>query len=59
MPFRDQLFDLVVFDPSHLIRLGDRSYMNIKYSKLDEDTWQDDLKKASMSAGVCSRVTAP
>ena len=45
MPFRDQLFDLVVFDPPHLIRLGDRSYMNIKYSKLDKDTWQDDLKK--------------
>lgn len=43
LPFDDERFNLVVFDPPHLTKAGDSSWLKIKYGKLDEETWRDDL----------------
>lgn len=43
IPFEDATFRLVVFDPPHLVRLGDNSYMAHKYGRLFP-TWETDLK---------------
>lgn len=44
MPFKDEQFKMVIFDPPHLNRLGKNSWMGLKYGVLNE-TWQDDLRK--------------
>lgn len=44
IPFADNSFDLVVFDPPHLIHVGDTSWLPKKYGKLDKKTWPQDLK---------------
>jgi len=38
-------YSLVVFDPPHLITLGNKSYMAKKYGTLDKKTWRSDLTK--------------
>lgn len=43
IPFEDESFYLVVFDPPHLIRAGDKSFLKLKYGRLDT-TWKDDIK---------------
>lgn len=43
MPFEDETFYLVVFDPPHLIKAGDNSWLAKKYGKLDKKYWQLDL----------------
>lgn len=55
MPFRDCQFHLVAFDPPHLARAGDKSWMAAKYGKLGP-SWREDL-----SAGFreCFRVLKP
>lgn len=45
MPFRDETFDIVVFDPPHFYRNGETGWMAKKYGTLDRATWQDDLKQ--------------
>lgn len=38
-------FSLVVFDPPHLMkRNGKTGWMNKKYSSLNRETWQDDIR---------------
>lgn len=44
MPFPDNNFALVVFDPPHLIRAGRSGWLAKKYGKLNED-WREDLRK--------------
>lgn len=44
MPFEDNTFKMVVFDPPHLKQLGKGSWMAKKYGVLDS-TWQKDIKK--------------
>jgi len=44
MPFDDDTFSLVVFDPPHLKNLGKNSWMGKKYGILDPN-WKQDLKK--------------
>lgn len=44
LPFNNESFRLVVFDPSHLIRAGKKSWLAKKYGKLGE-CWKDDIKK--------------
>lgn len=44
MPFSNGSFKLVVFDPPHLIRAGDKSWLALKYGKLGQN-WKDDLQK--------------
>lgn len=56
MPFEDSTFSLVVFDPPHMFRVGDNSYMAKKYGKLDGETWRDDIKKGFEE---CMRVLKP
>ena len=36
LPFQDEMYDLVIFDPPHLIRAGEKSFMAIKYGKLTD-----------------------
>lgn len=43
MPFEDNSFYLVVFDPPHLIKAGEKSWLAQKYGKLNEATWRMDL----------------
>lgn len=54
MPFADGQFKLVVFDPPHLINAGKKSWLALKYGKLNED-WKDDLRKGFAE---CFRVLA-
>lgn len=44
MPYSDETFYLVIFDPPHLIRAGEKSYLKIKYGKLNTE-WREDIKK--------------
>lgn len=56
MPFDDNTFDLVVFDPPHLLRAGESSWLAKKYGKLNPDMWQVDIKKGF---DECLRVLKP
>ena len=38
LPFKDKQFKLVVFDPPHLTKAADTSWIALKYGKLD-DNW--------------------
>jgi len=55
MPFKNESFHLVVFDPPHLNKLGKNSWMAKKYGVL-LPTWETDIK-----AGFdeCMRVLKP
>lgn len=55
IPFGDNTFSLVVFDPPHLLKVGDNSWMAKKYGKLS-DEWSDDLKQGFKE---CMRVLRP
>lgn len=55
MPFDDNTFKLVLFDPPHLRYIGDKAYMTLTYGKL-ESTWEEDLKKGF---DECMRVLEP
>ena len=37
LPFEDKSYKLVVFDPPHLINAGPKSWMALKYGKLDKN----------------------
>lgn len=56
MPFEDESFHLVIFDPPHLLKLGQESWLAKKYGKLSKDTWQDDIKRGF---DECMRVLKP
>jgi SAM-dependent methyltransferase len=43
LPFDDESFHLVVFDPPHLVNAGDNSWLAKKYGKLSKDTWEEDI----------------
>ena len=55
LPFPDDSFSLVAFDPPHLVRAGPKSWLAAKYGKLGAD-WRDDLR-AGFSE--CFRVLRP
>jgi len=44
LPFKDNQFNLVIFDPPHFNRVGDNAYMAKKYGKLPND-WKEMIKK--------------
>lgn len=44
LPFDSETFFHVVFDPPHLVNVGDKAYMGKKYGRLPSD-WQEFLKK--------------
>ncbi|MGN0022221.1 MAG: hypothetical protein ACI35Z_15570 [Sphingobacterium hotanense] len=56
MPFDDETFYMVVFDPPHLLRAGDESWLAKKYGKLNTETWKDDIKQGF---DECMRVLKP
>lgn len=56
MPFEDNSFYHVVFDPPHLLRAGPKSWLGKKYGKLDTATWPQDLKRGF---DECMRVLKP
>ncbi len=56
MPFKDNSFALVVFDPPHLLRAGSTSYMAKKYGVLDKQTWRADI---AAGFAECFRVLRP
>lgn len=43
LPFEDETFRLVAFDPPHLVRAGPKSWLAAKYGKLGAD-WREDLR---------------
>lgn len=55
LPFPDNHFPIVVFDPPHLIRNGSSGWLAKKYGKLRED-WKDDLRRGFAE---CFRVLKP
>lgn len=55
LPYENNSFKLVVFDPPHLKRAGEKSWMRAKYGVLNPGTWQEDIKKGFSE---CFRVLA-
>ena len=45
IPYPNETYQCVVFDPPHLLNLSEKSWMRKKYGVLDKQTWQDDLTK--------------
>lgn len=56
LPFADNQFHLVVFDPPHLITNGAKSWLAKKYGKLDAVGWKGDI---SAGFAECFRVLKP
>jgi len=55
MPFDDNAFYLVVFDPPHLLKAGENSWLAKKYGVLSGD-WKQDIAKGF---NECIRVLKP
>lgn len=55
MPFEDESFYMVIFDPPHLVRAGEDSWLAKKYGVL-ESTWPEDIKRGF---DECMRVLRP
>ena len=53
MPFDDNSFKLVVFDPPHDMYAGRKSFTAQKYGNLDKDNWRSDIRKGF---NECMRV---
>lgn len=56
IPYLDNTFNLVVFDPPHLLKIGEKSWLAKKYGKLNQSTWREDLKQGFSE---CFRVLKP
>lgn len=54
LPFGDESFKLVVFDPPHLVNAGKKSWLKLKYGKLNEN-WKADI---AQGFAECFRVLA-
>ena len=55
IPFENDTFSLVIFDPPHLLKVGQNSWLCKKYGKLPK-TWTSDIKKGF---DECMRVLKP
>jgi SAM-dependent methyltransferase len=56
LPFPDESFGVVVFDPPHSTRAGGTGWLGVKYGFLNKETWRDDIR-AGFSE--CFRVLRP
>lgn len=56
LPFEDESFRVVVFDPPHLVNTGPESWQAAKYGRLTKETWQQDLRAGFLE---CFRVLKP
>jgi hypothetical protein len=45
IPYADESFQCVVFDPPHMLGLSEKSWMRKKYGVLQDDTWQNDIRQ--------------
>ncbi|EAC3631665.1 class I SAM-dependent methyltransferase [Listeria monocytogenes] len=45
IPFENETFYQVVFDPPHLKWAGENSIMRAQYGQLDKATWREDIEK--------------
>lgn len=50
MPYEDNTFKLVVFDPPHLIHAGETSWLRAKYGVLPKDNWKETSELVLMNA---------
>ena len=55
LPYPDETFWHVAFDPPHLVRAGPKSWLAAKYGKLGPD-WREDLRQGFSE---CLRVLKP
>lgn len=55
LPFLDEQFALVIFDPPHLVHNGRSGWLAKKYGKLEGD-WREELRKGFAE---CFRVLKP
>lgn len=55
LPFPDNRFAVVVFDPPHLARAGKKGWLAKKYGKLEGD-WKEEIRKGFAE---CFRVLKP
>lgn len=55
LPVPDNTYDMVVFDPPHLVKVGDNSWLAKKYGKLPPE-WKPYLKQGF---DECMRVLKP
>jgi len=53
IPYPDGAFQCVVFDPPHMLRLSEKSWMRKKYGVLDSQTWREDI---AQGFSECFRV---
>tara|TARA_Y100001972_G_C7638021_1_gene320433 strand:+ start:1091 stop:1597 length:507 start_codon:yes stop_codon:yes gene_type:complete len=56
MPYPDNSFYHVVFDPPHIRNISMKSQIGFAYGSLDKETWQEDIKKGFAE---CFRVLKP
>jgi len=56
MPYPDETFRIVVFDPPHLTSGSEESVINKKYGLLNKATWKQDIVQGF---NECWRVLAP
>lgn len=57
LPFEDGSYKLVIFDPPHLTRAGERSWLALKYGRLTGN-WQEMIKKGFSECFGCLKKTA-
>lgn len=56
MPFEDETYNLVVFDPPHLNHGGKKGWLVLKYGSLPLHGWEEVLRKG---INECMRVLKP
>lgn len=56
LPFPNESFSVIAFDPPHLVRAGPQSWQAAKYGQLSRETWREDLTAAFTE---CFRVLKP
>ena len=56
IPFKDNYFETVIFDPPHLVKAGQNSWLAKKYGVLNKETWKEDIAQGFKE---CMRVLKP
>jgi len=56
MPYENESFHHVVFDPPHVRNISMKSVTGFSYGSLNKETWQDDLR---LGFAECFRVLKP
>lgn len=56
MPYDDEGFHHVVFDPPHVRNISMKSVTGFSYGSLDKETWREDLR---LGFAECFRVLKP